>query len=272
WNRLEALFPGDLRVQEQVAGALAEEGQNQRALERFEALAKKVTDPFRQVQLAMQAANLKVRLGKTDAALRDFEGLLGKLRPESWLHREVRQKIEETFLRNDDQAGLVAYYEKWIQKNPEDIEALVRVGRTLAASGQAAPAHGWYEKAVKLAPSRRDLRMALIGQLAQEGKFAEAAAQYEAIDKAEPNNPDTLRDWGALLLRDTSKPEPARKAAASAVWRKMLESRPTDAVTTAQVADLLRQADLPEEALSLYRKAVELAPGSPQYNEYLGEY
>ena len=41
-------------------------------------------------------------------------------------------------------------------------------------------------------------------------------------------------------------------------------------VTTAQVADLLRQAELVDDALALYRKASEQAPGNPQYREYLG--
>ena len=82
WNRLETLFPNDPRVQEQIASALAEENQPASALPRFEALAKKATDPFRQVQLAMQAADLKVRLGRSDEALHDFEAMLAKLRPE----------------------------------------------------------------------------------------------------------------------------------------------------------------------------------------------
>jgi len=106
WNRREALFPDDLRVQEQIASALAEEDQPAQALPRFQALATKVKDAFRRVQLAMQAAELKVRLGRTDEALHDFESLLGQLRPDSWLHREVRRKMEEVFTRNDDQAGL----------------------------------------------------------------------------------------------------------------------------------------------------------------------
>ncbi len=115
WNRLEAIFPGDPRVQEQIASALAEENQPAAALPRFEALAKKATDPFRQVQLAISAADLKVRLGRSPDALHDFETMLAKLRPDSWLHREVRRKIDEVFLRNDDQAGLVTYYQQWIK-------------------------------------------------------------------------------------------------------------------------------------------------------------
>jgi tetratricopeptide (TPR) repeat protein len=253
WGRLEALFPDDVRIQEQIAAALAEEDQPAQALPRYEALARKVTDPFRRVQLAMQAAELKVRLGKSGEALNDFEGMLSRLRPDSWLHKEVRRKIEEVFLRNDDQAGLVAYYERWTKKESEDVEALVRLGRTLAGMGRTAEATSWYEKAIKLAPSRRELRLALIGQLAQDQKYAEAAAQYEALDRADPNNPE-------------------RKAAAASIWRKLMDVRPNDPMTTAQVADLLRQAELVDDALALYRRAIEQAPANPQYHEYLGEY
>ena len=272
WNRLEALFPADLRVQEQIASALAEEGQTELALPRFEALAKKATDPFRKVQLSIQAADLKVRLGRSEPALRDYETLLGNLRPESWLFREVRRKAEDVFLRNDDNAGLARYYEGWIGKHPDDVEALVRLARTLQNLGRTADARTWYDKAVKLAPSRRDLRLALISQLEIDKKYDEASAQYEALDRSDPNNPDTLRDWGALRLRDTSKPEDQRKQAAAAVWGKMLENRPKDPVTTTQVADLFRQAGLVDEALGLYRKAIELAPENPQYHEYAGEF
>lgn len=272
WTRLEGMFPDDERVREQIAAALAEEGQAAAALPRYEALAKSVRDPFRQAQFAMTAADLKVRVGKLDDALREFESLLGKLRPDSWLYKEVRRKLDDVFLRNDDQAGLAAYYEAWIKKNPEDVEALVRLGRSLAAQGRLAEARTWYEKAIALAPSRRELRLALIGQLAIDQKFADAAAQFEAMDKAEPNNPDTLRDWGGMILRDKARPEAERKAAAAAVWRRLVEARPNDPVTAAQTADLFRQAELTDDALALYRKAIELAPADAQYREYLGEY
>ncbi|MFO0953369.1 MAG: tetratricopeptide repeat protein [Isosphaeraceae bacterium] len=220
----------------------------------------------------MQAADLKVRLGRTEPALRDFEALLGKLRPDSWLFKEVRRKVEDVFLRTDDQAGLVSYYEKWIATHPDDIEALVRVARTLVNLGRAADARKWYDRALTLAPSRRDLRLALIGQLEQEKKYDEASAQFEALDKADPDNPDTLRDWGALKLRDTTRPEPERKQAAAAVWKRLADARPNDPVTTAQVADLYRQAGLVDDALALYREAASLAPDNPQYHEYIGEY
>ena len=105
----------------------------------------------------------------------------------------------------------------------------------------------------------------------QDQKYAEAAEQYQALDRADPNNPDTLKDWGALVLRDSSRPQ-AEQGRRRGDLCKLLDKKPNDPVTTAQVADLLRQAELVDEALSLYRKACEQAPGNPQYREYLGEY
>ena len=137
---------------------------------------------------------------------------------------------------------------------------MARLGRTLAGQGRLAEARTWLDEAVKLAPSRRELRLALIEQLVQEKKFAEAAAQYEALAKAEPNNPDVVRDWGRMLLRDTSKPEAERKEAAAAVWRRLAADDAKDAVAVAQAADLFRQAELADEAIALYKRAIELAP------------
>ncbi len=272
WNRLEALFPDDLRVRERIADVLNEESRADQALPRYEMLAEKVKDPYRKVQLSMEAADLKVKLGRTADALRDFERLLGKLDPESWLYREVRRKIDDVFLRNDDVAGLATYYESWIKKNPEDVEALARLGRILVSLGRVREARDWLEQAVKLAPKRRELRLALIDQLVSEKKTKEAERQYEELSLAEANNPDVIRAWGRMLLADASRPEAERKRAAAAVWRRMIDARKNDAVVVAQVAELMRQAELNDDAVALYKQAIELAPDAPQYREYLGEY
>jgi tetratricopeptide (TPR) repeat protein len=272
WGRLEALFPDDLRVQEQIANELADEADPARALPRFEALAKKTTDPYRKVQFQIEAAELKVRLGRKDEALAQFESLLAGLQPESWLYRDVRHRIEDVFLRNDDQAALAAYYERWLKTHGDDVEAMARLGRTLTVQGRSAEARKWLDNAVKRAPGRLELRRALIDQLVQEKDLAAAAAQYQAMAAANPGNTDLLRDWGRLLLNDTSRPEAARKQAAAAIWKKLLDAKPKDAVTTVLVADLYRQAEMPEEAIALYKKAITLAPDAAQYYEYLGEY
>jgi tetratricopeptide (TPR) repeat protein len=272
WNRLEGFFPNDPRVQEQIAVTLVEEGQAAEALPRYEALTKSTSDDYRRTVYQMEAAELKIKLNRASEGTADLERLLSKLNPENWLFREVRRKIEEVFLRTDDQDGLAKYYTAWLAKNPEDIEAMARLARVLARQARVPEARDWLDKALKLAPSRKELRLAFIEQLVDDQRYPEAIEQYAALDKADPNNPDYLRDWGKLILRDTSRPKAERQTEAEKVWRQLLAARASDALIATQVADLFRHAELEAQALELYQKAVELAPGQPQYREYLGEY
>jgi len=272
WNRLEQQFPNDARVQEQIATTLLEEGEFAAALPRFQALARTTRDKYRQSQFLVEAAEIRVRLGQTAEATQEFEKLLGELNPDNWLYRDVRRRIEQMYLRTDDQAGLIGYYEGWISRHPEDLEAVSRLSQLLAGIGRGREARDWLLKGLKSAPKRSDLRLALIEQYVYEKDIPSALAQYELLDKHEPNNPDTLREWGRLILKDAQRPEEARRAAASAVWKRLTAARPRDPLAAAQVADLFRQSELVDDALAMYRKAVELAPDQPQYKEYLGEY
>ncbi len=272
WNRVEKLFPDDPRVQDQIASTLVEEGQFEQALPRLEKLAAKTEDPYRKATLLMEAAELKVKLKQSPKALADLEKILGELNPDSWLYRDVRRRIEDVFVRSDDLAGLSKYYEAWIGKNPNDVEAIGRLARNLSTQGRLPEARTWLEKGIAVAPTRKELRQALIDQLSFEQKFVEAIPHYEAMDKNDPNNPDVLREWGKLIMRDAARPEAERRAAALAIWQRMLEKKAKDPVVTSQVADLVRSAGMTEQAIELYKKAIELAPNASQYREYLGEY
>lgn len=117
-----------------------------------------------------------------------------------------------------------------------------------------------------------DLRKAFIDQLVDDQRIPEAIRQYEQLALAAPGNPDSLREWGKLVLKDKSQDLELRKKEAVRIWSQIVANRPDDAITTAQVADLFRQANLTDEAQTLYEKAVTLAPGDPQYREYLGEF
>ena len=109
------------------------------------------------------------------------------------------------------------------------MDAISRLAKTLASQGRAPEAHDWLSKGVAVAPNSRALRQALIDQYVFEQNFTAAAQQYEAMDKADPNNPDTLREWGKLILRDSARPEAERRTAAApsggACWRKSPTTR-----------------------------------------------
>ena len=272
WKQLEAQFPGDVQVREQIAGILAEEGATQAALERYEALAATSKDKFRRVEHAVRAAQLKAQLGKSAEALADLEAQLAVVNPDSWLYRDVRRRIEEVFWASGDVDGLVAYYTTWIAKHPDDVDAMMRAARALSVQRRLPEAEKWFRDAIAKGPSLSEPRLALVESLAADDRFAEAAEEMGKLVELAPDNPDSIVRWGELVFRDAKRTQDARRTEAAAIWRRMLERRGDDPVTVARVADLLRSTEASDAAIELYRRAIALAPAEPQYREYLGEY
>ncbi len=272
WQRLEALYPDDPRVLEQIAVTLSEEGQPALALPRYKKLAELVKDDYRRVMYLVAASEMKIKTGQREEGVTSLEAVMGQLNPESWLYRDVRRRIDDVFLRSGDQDGLVKYYQSWLETHPEDVEGMSRLARFLATSARVPEASQWMEKALKLAPSRTDLRKTFIDQLVNDQRYPEAIVQYQQLNAVAPGNSDFLRDWGKLVLRNKEQPEQERREEAIRIWSQILEARPNDALTVSQVADLHRQNNLFKSAEDLYRKAVELSPADPQYREYLGEF
>ncbi len=203
WRRLEEKFPEDLRVRERIAAALAEDGQLEPALARYQALAKNADERLKQPLFRIAAAELEGRLGRRAAAIADYEGLLADLPGDDWLNRDTRRRLEEIFLRDDDLSGLVTYYEGQLAKHPDDLDALSRLAHHLESLGRIADARRRLEEGLVRAPRNVELRLALIGILVEQQKFGDALSQYEQLDRVEPNNPDHLREWGRLILRDS---------------------------------------------------------------------
>lgn len=272
WQRMESEFPEDLRVKEQIAATLFEEGDLEAAIVRFVEISTRHRDPYQKTQYAITAADLKLQLGRRDDALRDFELQLQTLDPESWLARDIRRRIDQSFLRNNDQAGLVAYYETWLQNHPDDLEIMASLAHALALQGRNVDALNWYRKAVEKAPSNVALRRELLALLTREKLFDEAAGEYQKLHQLDAGNNQHLEAWGQLALHRDDQPLPKRRANAIAIWKRMLQDRTDDPGTLVQVAELIRRTEQSDEVLSLYRQAVELRPNDPQYREYLGDY
>jgi tetratricopeptide (TPR) repeat protein len=272
WERLEKEFPGDLRVKEQIAATLTEDGRWEEALVRYQALVKDTRNADQRVQSSLAASDVLIQLGRTQEAIAVLETQLSDLDPDSWLYKEIRRRIEGTFRSRNDLPGLVAYYEQWLSTHADDVDAMARLARTLSLQNETASAAEWYRKAIALAPSNQSLRESLIEQLVREDKIADAIAQYDDMSKFDTGNPDHLEDWGQLIISQKDVPQEERQKQAADVWNRMLENRADDSVTLARLAGLFRRADVRERAMELYRSAIEKSPNKPQYREYLGEY
>ena len=272
WNELERTFPNDDGVRHRIAATLAEEGDIKGALERFDALSKTAKAQNDQMVFAITAADLRIQLGQKEQATQDLEGLLSKLRPNSYLYDDARRRIETAFLSSGDYAGLASYYERWVSDHKDDIDAILRLARVLSIQGRSDEALKWFEKSIERAPTDTAPRLAMIDAYLADSRYADAAKQYEQLVAADGSNPDYLVRWGQVLMSDTTKTEAERQQAASAVWKRLAAAKPKDAAIQTQVADLMRGAKLTDEALAGYRTAISLAPDEPQHKEYLGEY
>jgi tetratricopeptide (TPR) repeat protein len=272
WQRMESQFPSDVRVKEQIATTLLEEGDPEAAVVRFGELSKLHRDPYLKTQSAITAADIKLQLGRRDEALRDLEEQLQTLDPDSWLALDIRRRIEQSFLRNNDEAGLVSYYETWLQNHPDDLNIMASLGHALALQGRGLDAQNWYRKALEKAPQDIPLRKSLVQQLVRDHFYEEAMTHYQKLHEIDPGNNEHLREWGLSILYRDDLPLAERRAIAADIWKRMLSVRPDEPGVLVQVAELMRRAELPDEALPLYRRAVELAPQDAEYREYLGDY
>lgn len=274
WTRLEATFPGDTRVGEQIAQTLAEEGQDDAALLRFEALAKKTTESndSRSVGYQIAAAELKRKMGRSDEAIADLESILSRLRPSSWLHSDVQRRIEAGFLRSGDYGALAIYYAKQVKQQPDALELRMRLGQVQSKAGLLVDAEKTLRACVELAPTQIEPRLALVDLLQATAKYADVAGELRVLVEQDPENPDYLIRLGNTILEDSDRSKQTRYAEAAAAWQQLADARIDDAVITVQVGDLMRRIDRSDEAIKLYRHAVDLQPDQPQYREYLGEY
>src|SRR5690606_24187000 len=150
---------------------------------------------FRKVELAVRAAQLKAQLGNTKEALADFEKQLAQVNPESWLHRDIRRRIEEVFWSSGDIDGLVAYYTDWVKRYPDDVDAMMRTARMLAAQRRVPEAEQWFRDAIKKSPTTPEPRLALVESLAGDDRCAEAAQEMSQLVKLQPDNPDYIVRW-----------------------------------------------------------------------------
>lgn len=272
WTRFENAFPNDALVQENIATILVEERQWQAALDRYQILQKVTRDPYKRIQFGTAAAELLLKLDRRDAGIDQFRKILTQLKPGSWQADGIRGRIEQVFLKANDQAALIAYLQDWISQHPDDLDAVARLASSLSEAGDLAGAREWLQRAIDKAPSDVKLRQSLIAELAAGKLFAEAAKQYQQLTKIDSGNTQHLEQWGRLLLRNTAVPESERQAAAAEVWARLLQQRDDDAVHVSHVAGLFRSAGMADRAIALYETAIGLAPTESQYVEYLGEY
>jgi tetratricopeptide (TPR) repeat protein len=268
WNKLERLFPDDPEILVQIAELLESEGKWDEALKRYEKLAAKNEDDFARVRFTLSGVEIKLRQNKEQDALADLNELLDNLAPESWLADSVRERINQVFVRSGNEKGLVEFYRKRIDDQPNDTESVRRLAKVLKPD----EAEKLLTETIEKSPSNVPLRLALLDLDIELKKIADAVSQIETINELEPNNVDYLSQWGSLVLQNKEIDESIRKTTSTEIWSKIAEIDPDDPLAAVTVADLLFRNKIYEPAEQFYQKALELQPDDFLYREHLAKF
>ncbi|MCA9061500.1 MAG: tetratricopeptide repeat protein, partial [Planctomycetaceae bacterium] len=260
WKQMADEFPRDTMVRQRIADALSEARQFPEAITQYQELARLTSDRYQALQFQLKAAELTSRAGDPQAAREDMEKLLDQLKPDSWLSIDIRRRIEATFARDADPSSLAQYYEAWLSRHPDDVRTLARMSRLKSADGDPDKAREFLRRAIELSPTELSLYRQLIDVLVQSGHVAEAIQLCEQAE-SQGVRPDRefLTRWGQLYLQADDENQPARIRQAVAVWRR-IPGDGSDAGSVADVALLFRGAGLTDEAISLYRTAIQDHP------------
>lgn len=271
WKRLEELYAEDPEILAQIAETLESEGRYDEALKRYRRLLSRDSDdPYARVRWTLAVADIESAQGWDESAIAEFERLLDRLAPESWLAESVRLRVERLFTGKGDDEGLAEFYRKRLEKHPHEAESVRSAAAVLSRLGRNDEALRLVETTVEKIPSNIPLRLTLVDLLVGQEKIAPALEQFRQIDRLAPNNVDYITRWGKLVLRNPDGDESARKAGAVEIWSRLAEAAPEDPLAAIHVADLATQYDIPVAAEKYYRKALELRPDNPAYREYLG--
>ena len=272
WKSIEGLSGNSERIAEQIAVMLRSDGQLPEAIQRFEALSRNHSDPWKATQFAITAADLKLQHGQSDEALRDLKATLAGLSTDSAQARQIRSRIEDLFRRSGDLAGLSAWYQTHLAEFPDDTAAVLRFSDLLVRRNQPEDADRLLRDALRQSPSSLTLRRALIQQQQAQKRFDEALALYQQLEQDQLAEAEDLEAWGQLCLQISNQPVHQRQAAALQVWRKLLKGHENDPAQLRRAAALLQAVAAPEEVISLYESAIQLEPGNSSSRELLGEF
>ena len=103
-----------------------------------------------------------------------------------------------------------------LQKNPNDVDAMIILADLLANSGRGTESFQWYDKAVQQRPDDQSLRIAFGTVLMQYAYNLDAQIQFQKAHELNPKDPQPLYMLGQLYENET----PPQIAQARTMYQK----------------------------------------------------
>jgi tetratricopeptide (TPR) repeat protein len=155
-------------------------------------------------------------------------------------------------------------YQKSLEINPADEEALNNLAQELVAENKVSDAIPYYQAALRANPSSAETHNNLGIALAMQAQLDQAFQHFQEAVRLKPDYVSAHANLGNVLVAQH------RLAEAIAEYQKSLRLRPGDSQLHNRLANALSDQGRVEEAVVEYTKAVEIKPEDPFVRFNLG--
>jgi len=170
-----------------------------------------------------------------------------------------RELAEQTVRDN------LEYYGQRLRRNPNDVGALVRLGRSLLAQRKHAEAEAQFRHATRLQPGSDEAQYYLGLVCRLQNRLPEAATAFRKALEINPRNARAHGNLGLMHLA-AGRPEDAARHLASAAALD-----PSDLLARNALGRLRLQQGRRDEAAVLFREALAVDPGNAEAAKGLAE-
>lgn len=160
-------------------------------------------------------------------------------------------QVEE---REKNWRGAFGDYLKAVELDPAHRDARLKLGRLYLAGGEGEKAGEMADHVLAAAPGHAEAEILKVAALARSGHLEDATAQAVAVHAAHPEAPEAAGLLAALHAKQGRYDEAER------VFRRGLETSPTDVGLLNGLGQLLLRRDRRADAEQVFRRMVEAEP------------
>ena len=155
-------------------------------------------------------------------------------------------------------------FQKALRLRPHQAEGYKNLGIALARQGNLVEAVASFQQALQLKPDLADVQLNLGNALREQGQLDEAVARYQQALRLEPDSPEAHHNLGIALERQ------GRPDEAVTCYQQALRLKPDDAEVQNNLGIVLARQGWLDEAAARFQQALRLKPDYPDVHNNLG--
>ena len=266
WRDLLQKNADDEDLAEEVIELQLDEGLYGEAEAQMTALVARTTDAYDKTLRQLRLAEIMMRGGKKEDALKAIADTLAATGQGSWIEGEVLTQLEAIFRKEENLTGLSTRLAELSKVHPQRVAVQRAQARVLAELGEKDQALALFASILEKTPGERELRESYLDLLERFEKFKEGIEQTNVLLTQSPTDRE-------LLIRLATLQERAKdSAAAKATVDKYLAAKETTEFDHLRAARLYESWERAEDATAAYEAMVKAFPDSAAAKEVHAHY